>query len=190
MICLIRHGETDWNLQGRIQGKTDIALNTTGVNQAEECREYLKNHTFDVLVSSPLIRAKKTAAIINQYRQLPLLQMNEFKERSFGEGEGLTIQKREERYPDGNYPGQEEIEVFRARVMSGIEKVNQQFPEREVVLVAHGAVINMILATLSKGEIGTGKTKLINACISNIEFVEEEWKIHEYNQITHLSIYN
>lgn len=190
MICLIRHGETDWNLQGRIQGKTDIALNTTGIRQAEECREYLKNQAFDIFISSPLLRARKTAEIINSYHQLPILEMDEFKERSFGEGEGLTLEERERKYPDGNYPGQEETESFRKRVMDGIAEINHRFIGKKTVVVAHGAVINMILSTVSNGEIGTGKTKLINACISNIELLEEEWKIHNYNQITHLSLYN
>lgn len=59
-----------------------------------------------------------------------------------------------------------------------------------MLLVAHGAVINTILATLSKGEVGSGKTKLINACISNIQFQEEKWNVREINQVTHLSYYN
>lgn len=190
MICLIRHGETDWNLQGRIQGKTDIPLNSTGIRQAEECSDYLKDRSFDVFISSPLIRARKTAEIINRHHQLPIIEMEEFKERSFGEAEGLTVEERERRYPDGSYTGQEELEAFRKRVMHAISKVNQQFAGKKVIVVAHGAVIGMILSTLSNGEIGTGKTKLINACINNIEFTEEEWKVHNYNQITHLTMYN
>lgn len=190
MICLVRHGETDWNLDGRIQGKTDIPLNKTGEMQAEECGEFLKDQKFDVVVASPLQRARKTADIINRHHGLPIVERDEFKERSFGKAEGLREEERKNYYPDGEYPGQEETGAFRSRVMDGIFAINEQYPGKKVLLVAHGAVINMILSTLSDGEIGTGKTKLINACISHIEFAGQQWKIHSYNQISHLSVYN
>lgn len=66
--------------------------------------------------------------------------------------------------------------------MEGIEKINQRYREKKVLLVAHGAVINTILATLSNGEIGSGITKLKNTCISNIEFHDKQWKIRNFNQ--------
>jgi uncharacterized phosphatase len=76
------------------------------------------------------------------------------------------------------------------RVLDGIEKINQLYRGKKVLLVAHGAVINTLLAQFSNGEIGSGKTKLVNACISNIELINDEWKIKDFNQIGHLSKYS
>ncbi|MBW8348518.1 histidine phosphatase family protein [Bacillus sp. IITD106] len=188
-ICLIRHGETDWNALGKLQGKTDISLNSTGVRQAEECRDFLKNDQWDLIVTSPLQRAKRTAEIINEGLHIPLIEMEEFAERSFGDAEGMTREEIETKYPNRDIPNQEERSALNERVMAGIEKINRKYGNKKVLLVAHGGVINAILSILSDGEIGSGKTKLINACISNINFREEKWMINDYNQVGHLSKY-
>lgn len=65
-ICLVRHGETEWNSEGILQGKTDIPLNDLGIQQAEECADYLSQFQWDVVITSPLKRAKQTAEIINK----------------------------------------------------------------------------------------------------------------------------
>jgi uncharacterized phosphatase len=186
-ICLIRHGETDWNALGRLQGRTDIPLNNIGIQQAEDCRDFLKGTLWDVFISSPLKRAKQTAEIINQGLQLPIIEMADFSEQSFGDAEGLTLEERLAAFPDKIYPNQEDWISLNKRVMVGIDKINQNHPNKKVLLVAHGAVINSILSALSGGEIGSGKTKLMNACISNIHFHEEKWTIKNHNQIDHLS---
>ncbi|MBS4195970.1 histidine phosphatase family protein [Lederbergia citri] len=188
-ICLIRHGETDWNDLGKLQGRTDIPLNSTGIHQAEECRDFLKNDHWDLIVTSPLQRAKRTAKIINEGLQIPLIEMEEFAERSFGDAEGMTREEIETKYPDRDIPNQEERSALNERVMAGIEKINRKYGNKKVLLVAHGGVINAILSILSDGEIGSGKTRLINACISNINFQEEKWLINDYNQVGHLSKY-
>ncbi|NBJ69842.1 histidine phosphatase family protein [Roseburia sp. 1XD42-34] len=185
-ICFIRHGQTNWNKQGKLQGKTDIPLNDTGREQAHACGKYLNADDYDILICSPLLRAKETAEIINQYLQLPLIEMNDFKERSFGDAEGLTMEERKCMYPSGHFPHQEERIDFNQRVMAGVAKVNQHYLQQRVLLVAHGAVINAILAEVSKGEIGSGKTSLMNGCISNIHLREQTWHIKNYNQVEHL----
>ncbi|MFC4403945.1 histidine phosphatase family protein [Gracilibacillus xinjiangensis] len=186
-VCLVRHGETDWNAAGRIQGATDIPLNESGKQQARECRDHLQADSWDVLITSPLSRAKKTAEIINEALQLPLIEMNDFAERSFGEAEGLTVEERKHRFPDGNYPNQETRTALNERVLKGMARIQQTYPGKKILLVAHGAVINAILSIFSEGEIGAGKTLLMNACLNNIEYAEEKWKIHNYNVIDHLS---
>ncbi|SET24332.1 broad-specificity phosphatase PhoE [Oceanobacillus limi] len=185
-ICLIRHGETDWNATGRMQGKTDIPLNAKGIEQAEHCGASLHPADYDVLITSPLKRAKRTAEIINQYLHLPMIEMKDFAERSFGDAEGLSMEERREKFPDHQYPNQEEKENFNQRVMGAIQQVTQLYPNQRVLVVAHGAVINQILATLSQGEIGSGKTKLLNTCINNIHFHEDKWNIKDYNVVDHL----
>jgi uncharacterized phosphatase len=178
---LVRHGETDWNAIGKLQGRTDIPLNSTGITQAKECSEFLSGSNWDVIITSPLKRAKQTAEIINAYLKLPIVEMEEFIERCYGDAEGLPIEERLVTFHDGNIPNQETMNSLKSRVMEGIHIINDKFPNKKIILVAHGTVINSILATLSNGEIGSGKTKLLNACISNIHYHQKEWKIVEHN---------
>lgn len=187
MICLIRHGETDWNAQGRIQGGTDIELNEKGVNQAEACKTYFEGSDWEVIVTSPMKRAKRTAEIINQALNLELVEMSDFMERTFGEAEGLTLAERKTLFPDGNYPGQESRKDLEDRVMAGIEAINKTYPNKRVLLIAHGAVIHSILSVMSE-EIAFTNTKLLNACLSNVEYKEDKWHVHNYNGIDHLTV--
>lgn len=187
-ICIVRHGETDWNSIGRLQGSTDVPLNEKGIQQAKESGEFLKDWQWDVIITSPLQRAKRTAQIINSYMDIPLVEMDDFKEKYFGVGEGLTYEERKKLYPDHKYPNEDDQETFTKRLMNGLEKINQEYYEKKVLLVCHGAVINAILAHLSNGELGYGKTKISNACINDIHFHENQWKIKAYNQTGHLSI--
>jgi len=186
-ICIVRHGETDWNAAGKLQGRTDIPLNNKGKLQSQQCGEYLMDSEWDLIITSPLKRAKLTAEIINEKVKTLLVEMEEFVERSFGDAEGMTKLECTEKFPDKIYPNQEETEAFHKRVMSGIEKINESHKGKKVLLVAHGAVINAILTNLSNGEIGSGKTRLENTCISNINFIQDRWKIKDFNQITHLT---
>jgi uncharacterized phosphatase len=165
-------------------------LNSTGIRQAEACGEFLSGSNWDVIISSPLRRAKQTAEIINANLRLPIVEMEEFIERSYGDAEGIPFEERLVTFPNGNIPNQETMNSLKGRVMEGIHMINDKFPNQKVLLVAHGAVINSILATLSNGEIGSGKTKLLNACISNIHYHQKEWKIKDFNQVTHLSQYS
>ncbi|MHC0039495.1 histidine phosphatase family protein [Pseudoneobacillus sp. C159] len=186
-ICLIRHGETEWNALRKLQGRTDIPLNSKGIQQAQECRDYLIDSEFDVLISSPLKRARQTADIINEVLNLPILEMDEFQERFYGDAEGMTKEERIAAFPDKNYSNQESLESLNNRVNAGIDNIYQHYPDKKILLVAHGGVINSILSIFSNGEIGSGKTRLMNACISNVHFHEEKWVIKNFNQVNHLS---
>lgn len=186
-ICLIRHGETDWNAVGRIQGRTDIPLNEKGIWQAELCRDFFKESTeWDAIITSTLKRARRTAEIINESMGLPFVEMAEFVERGFGEVEGMTIEERVNMYPDGKYPNQEDDESLVNRIMSGLNKIQQVYPNKKVLLVAHGAVINSILEQISNGELGYGKSRLLNASFTHIQFANDVWQLQNYNQVSHL----
>ncbi|GGM36485.1 putative phosphatase PhoE [Paraliobacillus quinghaiensis] len=186
MICLVRHGETDWNLQGKIQGSTDIPLNETGIKQAEACSSYFEGSDWDIIVSSPMKRAKQTAEIINQKLQVDVVERHAFKERGFGDAEGLTLEERLRLFPNHEYPNQELKQDFIKRVMGGMEEINQRFPNKKVLVVAHGAVIHSLLNEMAKEQIDFMNTKLANACISHVQYIVDKWHVHNYNQIDHL----
>ncbi|WP_420848057.1 histidine phosphatase family protein, partial [Neobacillus citreus] len=119
-ICIVRHGETEWNAIGRLQGRSDIPLNAKGIKQAEESGEYLKNSQWDVIITSPLQRAKKTAEIIKTYINVPLVVMDDFKEKSFGDAEGMTIEEIRTAFPDRNYTNQESADALIKRLIGGL----------------------------------------------------------------------
>ena len=185
-ICLVRHGETDWNKVGKLQGHTDIALNENGMKQAEMCAQFLKGNGYELVFTSPLKRAKQTAQIIAQKSALQIIEMPLFIERNYGNAEGMVYEERITKFPKRNYPNQESKEALIERVTKGLKQITEQHSENKIILVAHGAVINCILAILSNNEIGSGKTKLANACISEIEYKNSTWLIKYFNEITHL----
>lgn len=186
-ICIVRHGETDWNKMGKLQGQTDTPLNAAGIQQAKECGQFLKNEQWDLIISSSLQRAKRTAEIINEQIGSPLIVMDEFKERYFGDAEGMTKEERKQLFPDGCYPNQEEREAVYERVQEGLQKIHALVPNGKVILVSHGAVINAILYLLSDGELGSGIILLHNGSMTNIQYDGEKWQILNYNQVAHLS---
>jgi uncharacterized phosphatase len=186
-ICLVRHGETDWNKLGRLQGSTDIPLNETGIMQATLAAHAVKDKGYEIVVTSPLTRAKQTAQIIADLSGLSLIEMEAFKERSYGDAEGLLKEEREQLYPDNIFPNLESYQDLAARLREGLTEVSK-FPYENLIIVAHGAAINCILAIFSDFEIGSGKTVLLNACTSIITYENDEWKIESYNDVSHLQV--
>lgn len=186
-VYLVRHGETEWNKEGRLQGRTDIPLNEVGWKQAEACGKFLKTFHWDVMLTSPLKRAKQTAETINRLLQLPLYEIDEFIERDFGAAEGLTMKEVMSTFPDRNYPNKESRSALQSRIYQGLQKINENYTGHHVLLITHGAVINMLFELLSDGKVGKNKLKLKNASISSIRYDDGEWKIIEFNQCSHLT---
>ncbi|WP_377865563.1 histidine phosphatase family protein [Bacillus sp. R86525] len=188
VLCLVRHGETERNAIGKLQGHENIELNKNGKQQAERCGLYFREKQWDVIISSPLSRAKQTAEIINTYMltSVNIIEMENFIERDYGMASGLTTEERTKMFPKRNYKNQEPRELLKARIITGLNIILKKYPDSNVILVTHSAVINTILALISNNEIGSGKTKLFTACISSIYYHQEQWKIREYNKIDHL----
>ena len=90
-IYITRHGQTNWNIERRFQGRTDNKLNENGINQAHEVAEKLANEPLDLIICSPLIRAIQTAEIINKKRGIPILFYETLLERDYGELEGCYL---------------------------------------------------------------------------------------------------
>lgn len=99
-LVFLRHGETDWNAQGRYQGQTDILLNNTGRQQAREAAHRWGHTEFDAAIVSPLVRANETARIILGDRQLDLVTVEDVQETHGGDWEGLLFTDIAERWPD------------------------------------------------------------------------------------------
>jgi uncharacterized phosphatase len=182
VICIVRHGETDWNAQGRLQGREDIELNDSGRLQAQKIAAYLMNEHWDAVVSSPLKRAYETAQIIARILSVSEIYVEEqITERDYGEASGLWPEERRSRFPEG-IPGQEDFELLRQRAMNGLEKIAHDHRGKRIVVISHGALTNSILYTLSGGEFGSFKTRLKNGCINQITLHDGQWAVDFYNK--------
>jgi broad specificity phosphatase PhoE len=181
-IYLIRHGETDWNIQGRFQGREDIALNENGIAQAKQCGLALKGEHFAAIITSPLIRAKKTASIIADCLEVKKIIVEEgITERDFSKVSGMTPKEREAFYASGQQDDKEPWENLCRRMIANITKYARMFNNENIIMVSHGASINSVLSVLSNGEIGTRKTILKNTCINIIDYEDDKLKIELFN---------
>jgi uncharacterized phosphatase len=142
-LYLVRHGETDWNRQHRIQGLTDIPLNDTGRQQARAAGRLLARREWDGILASPLSRAMDTAAIIAEETGLGAPEpMPALVERNYGEGEGLDFAEINRRYPDrAAVPGQESREEVIARVVPALRELAAARPGQSLIVVSHGGAI-------------------------------------------------
>jgi broad specificity phosphatase PhoE len=159
MIYIVRHGETDWNLQEKMMGVSDIPLNTRGIKQAEDIARDLKDIHFDSIYSSPLSRTMKTATIINTYHNLPIITTADLREREFGELEGVHYKEIQAyhaglmfsqtwNYPDYRPPGGESANDVNRRVQKFIKKILQKDKGKLILLVSHGVTIRILIAAL------------------------------------------
>ena len=181
-ICIIRHGETDWNSSGRLQGTEDIELNDLGREQAIEIGRYFESEHWDIVVSSPLKRAYETAQIIASRLSIPTVHVvEEIKERSYGSASGLLPEERRSRFPDG-IPDQEDFEHLLQRAMIGLTKIATGFIGKRIIVVSHGGLTNSILYTLSEGAFGSFKTRLKNGCINKIIMQNDQWTVEFFNK--------
>lgn len=152
-IFLVRHGETDWNLKGKIQGNTDIELNKTGIKQAYELSNKMleKNYKFSKIYSSPQKRALQTAKILSENTNIECIVVDKLKEMNLGKWEGLAWSEVRENYPleykewfvKRRYtktPNGESYEDMLERVLDSLYKIIDDNSDN-IVIVTHSAVI-------------------------------------------------
>lgn len=183
-IYVIRHGETDWNRQGRLQGQEDIPLNETGRRQAEVCGQALQRVRFDRIFTSPLSRARETAEKIARYQSCASENDDGLLERDYGRLSGLTLPEREAFAATGQPDGLEPWDALARRVLPALDRCADAVGEGgRGLLVSHGAWINALLSVLSDHAIGSGKTVLKNTCISVLRRENGLWKIVSHNKL-------
>ncbi|WP_157001915.1 histidine phosphatase family protein [Agromyces laixinhei] len=178
LIALIRHGQTDWNLAARMQGRTDIPLNDTGREQARIAASALERETWDVVVSSPLGRARETAEIIAGALGLPFGgSYDELTEQNFGAAEGAFAGELDTHWPDRDFAGMESNGEVGPRGIRGLDRIAREHAGARVLAVAHGMLIRHTLATISGHEM-RHYPKLENATSSLVRFTDAAWRVH------------
>lgn len=182
-IYLIRHGETAWNLQGRLQGREDIPLNETGRMQAMRSGAVLHQTGVKTIITSPLIRAVETARIISEsLDRAQLIIEDRLIERDFGSLSGMTYDRR--KYFDTFGEAEKSLEPLdklRKRLVDCINEHAKKYSDQNIIMVSHGAAINAVISVLSEGTEGSGKTRLKNACISILTYEKDQLQLEAFN---------
>ncbi len=139
MIYIVRHGQTDWNVEGRYQGRLDVELNHKGIEQAIKLKEKLSNVKFDKVFSSPLKRALKTTQIITSNE---IITDERIIERCNGELEGKLKSEIEIDFNDPNETrmGVENINDFRKRIKDFFEEISKKYKGKNILVVTHAGV--------------------------------------------------
>lgn len=150
IVAFIRHGQTDWNREGLLQGSSDIPLNETGREQARDALMTLRSRPWDVVVSSPLARARETAAIIADGLGVELgAAYDGLVERDYGDLEGTPSADAIDRWPSRDYPGAETLDSVASRGVAALAAIAADLPGRAVLVVCHGTIIRYTLARIA-----------------------------------------
>ncbi len=186
-IGLIRHGMTDWNVERRAQGQTDIPLNHVGKDQAIALANRLTGENWDLIISSHLSRAYATAKAIADKLNIPLYKDERLQERGFGLLEGTTEAERVEKWgtswKDIDF-GEESTTDVRKRSLSAIEEACLQYPNKRILFVSHGATLKQLFITLLKDE--TFDKGFHNTSLSIFEKQDNNWECTLLNCSVHL----
>jgi probable phosphoglycerate mutase len=156
LLFLFRHGETDWNQEGRLQGHTDTPLNPTGLSQAQALVERLRPHRLDAVVSSDLVRAWTTGQIVAEGLGIPLIREPGLRETHIGEAEGLFWPEVKSRFgealterwftdEDVAFPGGETGLETRSRGLAALRRFVADQPYRRIGVSTHGAMVRQLM---------------------------------------------
>lgn len=176
-IYYVRHGQTDWNLARKMQGgQTERNLNETGIKQAEETKNKLQNIKYDMVICSPMNRAKQTAEIIINGKEIPIIFDERLRERKLGELEGNPITEACEKQIwdyalDYKINGGESLSEFEKRILDFIQDIKRKYNEKTILIIAHGGIAKVIKSYLyGKPESGN----LDDYGMKNCEIIEAE----------------
>jgi len=198
-VLLLRHAETDWNRERRFQGWRDVSLSPAGREQAGSVARLLADTPLVAVWSSPLARARETAALIAEPHALPVREEEAFKEMGFGTWEGLTRDEVEARFPDAiavwaerpheaRWPGGESLADVRARVLRGLAALRATHQGQTVCLVSHGITSRvLILEALGLGLDRLWSIQVSSTGISELEFRDDWTTLHRMNSLIHLA---
>ena len=181
ILGLLRHGQTDWNIDLRLQGSTDIPLNDTGRTQARLAASSLNLEDWDVILASPLSRAKDTADIVALELGMNVVIVPELIERSFGVAEGLDHASWRKLYESHEViEGLESLEDLRTRTVQLLDLIAKEYSGKRVLAVSHGAFIRKVLNIVTNGELPREGERLSNASLNRFMHADGTWTITDY----------
>ena len=197
-LIAVRHGETAWNVDTRIQGQLDIGLNATGARQAQQLGAALADETVAAVYASDLSRAWDTARAVAASLGLEVVAEPRLRERAFGHFEGRTFADIEANSPDEARrwrtrdpefapEGGESLIVFRQRVTAVAAELAARHPGDQVVLVAHGGVMDVLYRAATGQELHAPRSwALGNAAINRLLWTPQGFSLVGWGDTAHL----
>ena len=197
-IIAIRHGETAWNVDTRIQGQLDIPLSATGRWQAARLAEALSGETLAAIYASDLARAWETAQYLGRAHGIDVVREEALRERGFGEFEGRTFAEIEalmpeqsmrwrKRDPEFAPVGGESLQALRSRVVEAAGRVAARHPGELIALVGHGGVMDVLYRAATQLDIQAPRTwALGNAAINRLLWTPEGFTLVGWADTQHL----
>ena len=196
-IILIRHGETEWNSQKRMQGHSNSDLSSVGQAQIQALGQWMKNVPFDLIYSSDSLRAKQTAEAITQFSGHELQFDQRLREKNLGVFEGLTSEEARERHPEvfrlfktagSKYviDEGESTQQLQDRALEIVNEIRIKHPEERVLLVTHGGFIRVVMKHSLGLSLETPTRFLIrNTGVFRLEW-EDKWIVSQMGGVSHL----
>ncbi len=196
-IILIRHGETEWNSQQRMQGHSNSDLSSVGQAQIQALGQWMKNVPFDLIYSSDSLRAKQTAEAITQFSGHELQFDQRLREKNLGVFEGLTSEEARERHPEvfrlfktagSKYviDEGESTQQLQDRALEIVDEIRIKHPEERVLLVTHGGFIRVVMKHSLGLSLETPTRFLIrNTGVFRLVW-EDKWLVSQMGGVSHL----
>lgn len=198
-LVLVRHGETAWNTESRIQGHSDSPLTALGLLQARAIAARLAGESFDALLTSDLGRARDTASAIAGRTGHHAIEDARLRERSFGVAEGLTYGELDYQYPDvfsrvretdpdSRIPEGESRREFHERVVAAFTAVAEVHEGKRIVVVTHGGVLAILYRHVHGLGIATPHPiPIVNASYNVLGFDSGSWQLRRWGDTAHLA---
>jgi probable phosphoglycerate mutase len=197
-VCLIRHGETDWNVEKRIQGHTDIPLNETGRAQALAMAFNAAHQRFHAIYSSDLVRTLETAKVLAQREDMEVKLLPQLRERHYGLFQGITAEQGARVYPvayahylardlDYDFETGESLRMFAQRVEDAIDWLVRHHSGQTIAAVSHSGVLDVVYRRATGRPLSTPRDFVIPNCALNwFHFDSQGWHLESWADRHHL----
>jgi len=197
-IIMVRHGETKWNTENRIQGQANTPLTELGIKQAQQTGKALHKENISEIYSSDLGRAMQTAKVINKYLNLSITKKEGLRERNYGVLQGISFDELDDKFPvirlnlnsrDPNYviPGGESIFQFSQRVSTCINSIIANSNASNLLLVVHGGVLERFFHTVLGLPLDFKRSfSLSNSSINKFSYINGTWQLDSWGITNHL----
>jgi probable phosphoglycerate mutase len=199
-LCLVRHGETAWNAEGRVQGQLDVPLSEVGLSQAAAVSRILGKESFDAIYSSDLVRVRQTAEPSAQIlKKEPILE-KALRERHYGVFQGMTYADAKEKQPEGyarfrakdldyDFGSGESLRDFNERCLSVFARIAEKHQGQGILVFTHGGVLEMIYRRVTgRGLSAPRDFEIPNAALNRLELGAGGWRVLAWADISHLAV--
>ena len=197
-LCLVRHGETAWNAEGRVQGQLDVPLSEVGHAQARAVAAALAGERFDAIYASDLTRVRQTAAPTAERLGAPVALDAALRERHYGMFERHTYVEVRERYPaeyarfrdkdpDFDFGSGESLKAFAARSLACVAALVERHAGRSILVFTHGGVLEMVYRRAAGMTLSSPRDfEIPNAALNRVEATPGEWRVAAWAEVAHL----